>query len=117
MALRSAVDSLTPLASKRNICFLRSAGLDFRGLPVREGRYAREESEAAEHSAVFADCGKLMLARGCIRSIPSEGHGVAFLRRRSCRHSLSPARPDHQEQLQPARTRLGHPDQQLEIPP
>src|SRR5437870_2482727 len=32
MALRSAVDSSTPLTSKRNICFFASSGLDFRGL-------------------------------------------------------------------------------------
>src|SRR3989441_9215413 len=32
MALRSAVDSSTPLTSQRNICFLRSTGLDFCGL-------------------------------------------------------------------------------------
>src|SRR2546422_1212636 len=32
MALRSAVDSSTPLTSQRNVCFLRSTGLDFRGL-------------------------------------------------------------------------------------
>src|SRR5438045_8678989 len=68
--------------SKRNICFLASTGLDFRGLtprdrtntdrgndsasrqtrPGRENEDAREETESAEDSVVFDCCGRRVLA-------------------------------------------------------